>query len=218
MASPPSQVATELRACLTAIGPSDDVLGGIALLGHTLPGLDLTIDATLMLRRGVLVVVGVDLPDPALRLDAPVDGPWLVDGWRLSRPSGGSGPAGNPVSSNPVGSPRPVGGSPVGSPVGDALGAANAVAARLEAPGAPAVPVRAVIAVGPYAGTIVQAPGDRERGLRVFVPSTRGLLGLAAELGRGVTPATAAAAGELLRVLAPGVTLPHTTFLAEGFA
>ncbi len=192
IAPPPSRVATDLRAQLTAIGPSDAVLGGIALLGHTLPGLDLTIDATLVLRRGVLVIVGVDLPDPALRLDAPIDGPWLVDGWRFTRPDGGH------------------------SPVGDVLAAANAVAARLRAP---ALPVRAVIAVGPYAGTIVVPAGDPERGLRVFVPSTRGLLGLAAELGRGVAPCSAATAGELLRVLAPALPLPptHVTFLAEGF-
>lgn len=195
MAPPPSQVATDVRACLTAFGPGDDALGGIALIGLTLAGLDLTVDAVLLLRRAVLVVVGVDLPDPALRLDAPIDGPWLVDGWRFARPDGGD------------------------SPVGDALAAANAVAARLHTPGSLAPPVHAVLAVGPYAATIAQPPGDVERGLRVLVPSGRALLRVATEVGRGLPVWSAAAAAETLRVLAPGLAVPspQALLVAEGF-
>jgi hypothetical protein len=198
MTPPPSQVATDLRACLTAFGPGDDVLGGVALFGVTIAGLGPTIDAVLLLRRGVLVVVGVDLPDPALRLDAPLDGPWLVDGWQFMRPDGGT------------------------SPVGDALAATDAVVSRLRVPGTGAapLPVHAVVAVGPYAGTIVQPPGDAERGPRVLVPSARTVLGLATETGRGVPVCAATAAAGLLWMLAPETVLPsaHAALLAEGFA
>lgn len=200
LAAPPSQVATDLRACLTAIGPGDDVLGGVALLGLRLPGLDLTIDAVLVLSRGVFVLVGVDLPDPALRLDAPIDGPWLVDGWQLVRSGGSDGPgsAGRP-----------------GSPVDDVLAATSAVAARLQAPGAPALPVHAVAVVGPYVANVVQPAGDPERGLRVLVPSARALVSLAGRLGAGVPRCSAAQATALVRVLAPAVGTLDLT--AEGF-
>jgi hypothetical protein len=191
----PSVVATDLRACLTALGVGDEVLGGIALLGLTLPGLDLIIDAALVLPRGLIVIVGADLPDLALRLDAPIDGPWLVDGWTLVRGERASKPAGNPA--------------------GNALAAASAVAARLEAPGAPRLPVRAVLAVGPYVQTVVQPEGDRDRGLWVLCPSPRALLSLVLELTNGVPRCTTDAAVELLQMLAPQVEMPHSQVLAE---
>ena len=59
---------------LTAIGQGDDVLGGVALLGLRLPGLSLVIDVVLVLPRGLIVMSGIDLPGPALRLDAPNNG------------------------------------------------------------------------------------------------------------------------------------------------
>ena len=40
----------------------------------------------MVLPRGVLVIAGVDLPDPAMRLDAPLTGAWKTDGWPLVRP------------------------------------------------------------------------------------------------------------------------------------
>lgn len=194
MVPPASQVAVDLRASLTAVGAGPEVLGGIGLLGLNLPGLDLTIDAVLVLPRGILVVLGVDLPDPAMRLDAPIDGPWLVDGWRLVRPDG---------------TPNPVAG---------VLAARAAVAARLEAPGAPGLPVLAVVAVGPYVRTVVQPPGDPERGLRVLVPSPRRLLRLATELSAGVPVCGVAAAAALLRTLAPSVVPTAVPALStEGF-
>lgn len=129
-AMPPSRIGADLRAMLSAVGPGDDVLGGIALLGLSLPGLKLVIDAVLVLPRGLIVVSGIDLPGPALRLEASNDGPWLVDGWRLVRP---------------------------GTPTGGALAAASAVGARLEAPD---LPLSAVVAVGPYVREVVQPNGD----------------------------------------------------------
>ena len=46
-----------------------------------------------MVPKGVVVVVGVDLPDPAVRLDAPLDGQWKADGWPLVREDGAVDPA-----------------------------------------------------------------------------------------------------------------------------
>jgi hypothetical protein len=194
LAPPPSQVAVDLRACLTGLGAGSEVLGGMALLGLTLPGLNLMIDAVLVLPRGVLVVVGVDLPGPGVRLDAPIDGPWFIDGGHLVQPDGAV------------------------NPVGHALAAASAVAARLELPGAPALPVQAVIAVGPYLQTVVQPHDDLKRGVRVLAPTSRSLLGLSAELCNGVAPCAAAAAAGLLSVLAPQLgPPPHAVLTAEGF-
>lgn len=194
LASPLSQVAIDLRACLAVFGKGSDVLGGVALLGLSLPGLDPTIDAVLVLPRGVLVLVGVDLPGPAMRLDAPLDGPWLVDGWRLVRPDGAI------------------------NPTGGALAAVSAVAARLEAPTAPLLPVLTAVVVGPYVQTVVQPPEDLRRGLRVVMPSGRSLIGLAAELSDGMPPCGPAGAATLLRTLAPQLGAPHPAMLAtEGF-
>jgi hypothetical protein len=194
LAPPPSQVGIDLRACLTALGTGPEVLGGMALLGLTLPGLDVAIDAVLVLPHGVFVAFGVDLPGPAVRLEAPLDGPWLVDGWRLVRPDGAI------------------------NPVGHVLAAVNAVAARLEVPGAPELTVHAVVIVGPYVQTVVQPRDDLDRGVRVLPPTGRSLLGLTAELCNGAAPCGATAAAGLLRVLVPRLgPPPHAILTAEGF-
>jgi hypothetical protein len=194
LAPMPSQVAADLRACLAVFGKGCEVLGGVALLGLTLPGLDPMIDAVLVLPSGVLVLVGVDLPGPAVRLDAPIDGPWLVDGWRLVPPDGAT------------------------NPVGSALAAVSAVAARLESPSAPPLPVLTVVLVGPYVKTVVQPPEDLQRGLRVCTPSGRSLIGLAVELSDGMPPCDQATAAALLRTFAPQLGAPPPAMLAaEGF-
>jgi hypothetical protein len=192
LAEPSSRIGTDLRAALAAAGRGDDVLGGVALLGVRLPGLDLLIDAVLVLPRGVLAVAGVDLPGPAVRLDAPIDGPWLVDGWRWVRPNG--------------------------SPVGGPLAAAGAVAGRLEAPGAPELPVSAVIAVGPYVRTVVQPDGDAARGLVVMHPTPLGLVRAARSLATAPRPCDVVAAGRLITMLAPQARLDPDDLAAEGFA
>jgi len=194
LAPPASQAAADLRAGLITLGNGSEVVGGVGLLGLRLPGLNPTIDAVLVLPRGVLVAAGVDLPGPAIRLEAPIDGPWLVDGWRLVCPDGAV------------------------NPVGGAIAAASAVAARLRATGAPGLPVHAAIVVGPYVEKVVQPPADLDRGVRVLPPSGRTLLALAMEFANGVRPCGAAAAAELLRVLAPELGTPPPAMLAaEGF-
>jgi hypothetical protein len=190
-AKPPSRIGADLRAMLTAIGPGDDVLGGVALVGLSLPGLNLVIDSVLVLPRGLIVVSGVDLPGPALRLEAPNDGPWLVDGWRLVRP---------------------------GSPIGGALAAASAVGARLEAPGAPALPLSAVVAVGPYVREVVRPDGDAERAPIVLHPTPRLLVRMVTRLARAPHRCDVPTAGALLGLLAPGHYVPPEILATEGFA
>jgi len=190
-ANPPSWIGADLRAMLSAIGHGDDVLGGVALVGLSLPGLNLVIDAVLVLPRGLIVVSGVDLPGPALRLDAPNDGPWLADGWRLVRPV---------------------------SPISGALAAARAVGARLEASGAPVLPLSAVVAVGPYVREVVRPDRDAERAPAVLHPTPRLLVRMATKLARAPTPCDLVTAGTLLGLLAPGHGVTPEILAAEGFA
>lgn len=68
-----SRVGADVRAALVSWGRADTVLGGIALLGVTPTGCPRPVEAVILLPRGVVVVVGVDLPDPAVRLEAPLD-------------------------------------------------------------------------------------------------------------------------------------------------
>ncbi|HEY0638641.1 MAG TPA: hypothetical protein VGD67_13405 [Pseudonocardiaceae bacterium] len=194
LAPPPSLVAADLAACLRAIGAGDEVLGGVALLGLSLPGFAPVLDAVLVTPRGVLVVTGVDLPDPAVRLDAPIDGPWLVDGWRLRLPGGAD------------------------NPVPWALAATSAVAVRLQRTGGSLPEVHTVVAVGPYAGTVVRPDGDAGRGLHVLAPSTRGLVHLATGIGDPRRRAGAAGAAGVLRILAPTLRPTAADLRAEGFA
>jgi hypothetical protein len=190
-ADPPSRIGADLRAALSAIGHGDEVLGGVALLGLNLPGLNLVIDAVLVLPRGLIVISGLDLPGPALRLDAPNDGPWLVDGWRLVRPS---------------------------NPIGGALAAASAVGARLGAPGAPGLPLSAVVAVGPYVREVVRPDGDSERAPVVLYPTPRLLIRMATKLARAPDRCDIATAGALLGLLAPGNGVTPEILATEGFA
>jgi len=65
-----------VRAALASWGRGSTVVGGVALIGCQPDGCDGPVDAVVVLPRGVLVVLGVDLPDPAVRLDAPLAGQW----------------------------------------------------------------------------------------------------------------------------------------------
>lgn len=191
LAEPPSRIGADVRAMLTAIGAGDDVLGGVALIGLRLPGLNPMIDAVLVLPRGLVVVSGVDLPGPAVRLEAPVYGPWLVDGWRLVRPGG--------------------------SPVDGALAAAGAVAARLQAPGVPNLPVSPVVAVGPYVREVIRPDGDAQRAPAVLHPTARLLVRTATALATAPAPCDVETAWRLLRLLAPGAPIGPHVLAAEGF-
>jgi hypothetical protein len=188
-------VGTDVRAALSSWGRTDAVLGGIALLGLQPPRCDTPVEAILLVPRGVLVVVGVDLPDPAMRLDAPLAGQWKTDGWPLVRPDG------------------------VINPAGEALSAAAAVSRLLQASRVEPVPVSTVIAVGPFVGQVVQPTVDLHRGVRVLHPQAKPLLGAVRELATYDRPCTVEAARALLAALAgPAVRLSTAELTAEGFS
>lgn len=190
-----SLVGADVRAALASWGQADTVLGGVALLGVTPLGCPRPVEAVLLLPRGVLVVVGIDLPDPAVRLDAPLHDRWLADGWPLVRPDGAVNPA------------------------GEALAAAAAVATRLHAGGSEPVPVATVVAVGPYVGQVVQPTVDLNNGVRVLHPTPRPMLSAVRELAVAERPCSVDQARRLLAVLVGAeATLPIGELAAEGFA
>ncbi|WP_223198591.1 hypothetical protein [Solihabitans fulvus] len=190
----PSVVGVDVRAALSTWGVGKAVLGGVALLGVQPPGCPRPLDAVIVLPRGVLVVVGVDLPDPAMRLEAPLTGGWAIDGWPLVRTDGAVNPA------------------------TEALAAATTVANRLQAMRAEPLPVSTVIAVGPYVGKVVQPTVDLNRGVRVLHPEPTTLLAAARELATCERPCTVDQASRLLGVVMSEGSPPDTgQLLAEGF-
>ncbi|GDY30446.1 hypothetical protein [Gandjariella thermophila] len=191
LGEPPSEVSADIRAALATWGGGNAVQGGLGLLGVQPPDCP-PVDAIVVLPRGVLVVVGVDLPDPAVRLEAPLDDRWAIDGWPLTRQDG------------------------VVNPAAEALQASAAVAARLQAMRAEPLPVSTVIAVGPYVAQVMQPSADLHRGVRVLHPSSTTLLAAARELATCDRPCPADAALQVVAAL--GVD-PATVGdpLAEGF-
>ncbi|MFI9006408.1 hypothetical protein ACIGNX_04120 [Actinosynnema sp. NPDC053489] len=191
----PSAVGADVRAALSTWGVGDAVLGGVALLGVRPPDSPRELDAVVVLPRGVLVVVGVDLPDPAMRLEAPLNGQWKIDGWPLSRPDGAT------------------------SPAAEALEATAAVARRIQDMRGEPLPVTTVVAVGPYVGQVVQPTVDLNRGVRVLHPKPTTLLAAARELATSDRRCSADHAAKLVAVLAPtGVPPTRRHLVAEGFS
>ncbi len=189
-----SRVGADVRAALSSWGHTDQALGGVALLGLQPPRCATPVEAIIVVPRGVLVIVGVDLPDPAMRLDAPLAGQWKTDGWPLVRPDG------------------------VINPAGEALSASAAVAALLRASRVEPVPVNTVIAVGPFVGQVVQPTADLHRGVRVLHPQATSLLGAVRELATYDRACSVDQARALLAALAgPNVTLSTAELTAEGF-
>ncbi|MEO6089089.1 MAG: hypothetical protein ABIQ18_38850 [Umezawaea sp.] len=195
LGSMPTDVGADVRAALSTWGAGDAVLGGVALLGVQPPGSPKAVDAVVVLPRGVVVIVGVDLPDPAVRLEAPLTGQWKIDGWPLVRPDGAV------------------------SPAAEALEAALAVGERIQEMRAEPLPVTTVVAVGPYVGHVTQPTSDLNRGVRVLHPKPTSLLAAVRELATSDRPCSVDHAAKLLAVLSP-VGSPPTTreLLAEGFA
>ncbi|MFD1147220.1 hypothetical protein [Saccharothrix hoggarensis] len=191
----PSAVGADVRAALSTWGVGDAVLGGVALLGVRPPDCPRDLDAVVVLPRGVLVVVGVDLPDPAMRLEAPLNGQWKIDGWPLTRQDGAM------------------------SPAAEALEASTAVARRIQDMRGEPLPVTTVVAVGPYVGQVVQPTVDLNRGVRVLHPKPTTLLAAARELATSDRPCSAEHAAKLVAVLAPtGVPPERRHLIAEGFS
>ena len=172
-----SRVGADVRAALASWGPADNVLGGIALLGVTPLGCPGPVEAVILVPRGIVIVVGVDLPDPAVRLDAPLGAPWKADGWPLVRPDGAVNPA------------------------GEALAAAAAVTTMLQARRLDPVPVSTIVAVGPYVGQVVQSTVDLHRGVRVLHPGPRSMLTAMRELAVADRPCSVEQARRLLAEL-----------------
>lgn len=195
LGSEPSEVGADVRAALSTWGVGDAVLGGIALLGIQPPGSPRPVDAVVVLPRGVIVIVGVDLPDPAMRLEAPLNDVWKIDGWPLVRPDGAV------------------------SPAAEALEAALAVTRRLQTMRAEPLPVSTLVAVGPYVGQVVQPTVDLNRGVRVLHPKPTTLLAAARELATSDRPCSVDHAAKLIAVLSSTGSPPGTReLLAEGFA
>ncbi|SER62449.1 hypothetical protein [Actinokineospora terrae] len=188
-----SEVGAHVRAALTSWGRGDAVAGGIALLGVRVPGFGSAVEAVVLLPRGVLVVLGVDLPDPALRLEAPLEDRWKVDGWPISRPDGPVNPAAN------------------------ALGATAAVAALVREKQPRPLPVCTVVAVGPYVSQVDQPAADKDRGVRILHPEPMTLLAVARELAVHTRPCPIDELRRVLAVLEPGSTLTDDDLAAEGF-
>lgn len=194
-----STTSADLAAALTAIGPGDDHLGGIALIGS--PDLGLiggpdrpAVDAVLVLPRGVIVVYAVVMPNPAVTLHAPLNATWTADGWPLSGPDGAV------------------------NPVGEGLISVDRVSRRLQTAGAEPMPVSLILAVGPYAGTITGAPREADQGIAVLHPSVSSLLNAARRLAARDRPCSVDQAKHLIAALAPEVDVPNTAVLSsEGF-
>ncbi|OLF16555.1 hypothetical protein [Actinophytocola xanthii] len=195
-----SKVGADVRAALASWGRGDTVVGGVALVGYRPGEGSRRLDAVVVLPRGVLVVAGVDLPDPAMRLDAPLTGQWRTDGWPLSRPDGLVNPA---------------------AEVTESIEEATHLLHRAvrDQAGVEPVPVGAVIAVGPYVAEVHQPAEDLERGVRVLHPEPATLLTAARELATRPRPCTAEQARALLEALEPeNPALAALDLTAEGFA
>jgi hypothetical protein len=190
-----SQVGADVRAALSSWGPADSVLGGIALLGVTPVGGPGPVEAVLVLPKGVVVVVGVDLPDPALRLDAPLNAQWRADGWPLVRGDGAVNPA------------------------EEALNAAKAVTTALQTRSLAPIPVSTIVAVGPYVGQVVQSTGDLHQDVRVLHPDPKSMLTATRELAHADRPCSVEQARTLIaELLGREVPMLVGEVAAEGFA
>lgn len=190
-----SKVGADVRAALASWGRGSTVVGGVALVGCQPEGCDVPVDAVVVLPRGVLVVIGVDLPDPAVRLDAPLAGQWKTDGWPLVRPDG------------------------VVNPASDAMQAVEVITRLLEAAKVEPLPVGTVVAVGPYVSKVQQPTSDLLRGVRILHPEPMNLITATRELAVHQRPCTVTQARAILEALQPGNPEVAAIDLAEeGFA
>lgn len=187
-----STVGADVRAALTSWGRGDSIVGGVALVGLHPKGVDRPVDAVVVLPRGVLVVVGIDLPDPAVRLDAPLSGQWKTDGWPLTRQDGAVNPA------------------------ADVVSVVGMVSRTLEEAKVEPLPVGMVVAVGPYVSQVHQPTSDLLRGVRILHPEPKTLLNAARELAVHQRPCTITQARAIIAALAPD--LEGVDLSGEGFA
>ncbi|TNC22382.1 hypothetical protein [Amycolatopsis alkalitolerans] len=191
----PSRVADDIRAALASLGRGATVVGGVALVGaRPIPSVR-SVDAVVVLPRGVLIVLGVDLPDPTMRLEAPLDGPWKADGWALPAPNKEVNPA----------APK--------------LALAEVIGKQLRPKVPAALPIGTIIAVGPFVDQVDQPPADVAGSVRVLHPTATHMLAAAVSLSTAPEPCSVEEAHALLKTLAPEAPpLSGDELAAEGFS
>jgi hypothetical protein len=190
----PSRVAEDIRAALAALGRGATVVGGVALVGaRPIPSVR-SVDAVVVLPRGVLVVLGIDLPEPAMRLEAPLAGPWKADGWPLPAPDKAVNPA----------TPK--------------LALAESIARQLRPKVPPELPIGTILAVGPFVDQVDQPPADVTGSVRVLYPTGTHMLAATVSLAAAPKPCSVEEARLLLKALAPEAPrLSDEILAAEGF-
>ncbi|MFD8498107.1 hypothetical protein [Amycolatopsis sp. NPDC059657] len=195
LAPQPSRVAEDIRAALASLGRGSTVVGGIALAGIKPFGDERVVDAFVVLPRGILMIIGVDLPDPALKLEAPLEGAWQADGWPL------------------VGAENEV------NPATRALAMAKAVAVQLAEAHPDVPPLSTVIAVGPYVEAVDQPAADLAGRTRVLHPTPTSMHAATVSLADSPRAMSAQQARDVLKTVAANTPrLPDELLLGEGFA
>ncbi|OLT46925.1 hypothetical protein BJF85_00140 [Saccharomonospora sp. CUA-673] len=188
----PAQISPDIRAALTALSRGEQSVDGVGLVGVQPPDSDVAVDAVVVTPHGAVVVVGVDLPDPAIRLEAPLGDVWKADGWPLVR------------------------GDDSTNPSDEAVALADRVAARIRTV-APGTPVGTVIAVGPFVEHVEQPPEELGGTVRIVYPTSTSLLAALVSLATAQQPCTVAQARAVLADLSPDTDLDDDALTAEGF-
>nr|WP_225957090.1 hypothetical protein [Amycolatopsis lexingtonensis] len=189
-----SRVADDIRAALASLGRGSTVIGGIALIGVG-SVTDRPIEAVVILPHGVIIVIGVDLPDPALRLEAPLGASWVADGWPL------------------------VADDDAVNPATEALDVSQACERRIAALVPGTAPVGTIIAVGPYVETVDQPAGDLAGPVRVLHPTPTTMLAATVSLATAHRPRSVDQVRTLIRGLAPDAPeFSDDILVGEGFS
>ncbi|MEV6647001.1 hypothetical protein [Amycolatopsis sp. NPDC051371] len=189
-----SRVADDVRAALASLGRGSTVIGGIALVGVG-SVTERPIEAVVLLPHGVIIVIGVDLPDPALRLEAPLGGPWKADGWPLIADDDAINPA------------------------TDALDVSQACEQRIASLVPGTGPVGTIVAVGPYVETVDQPAGDLAGPVRVLHPTPTTMLAATVSLATAHRPRSVEQVRALIRGLAPEAPeFSDEVLVGEGFS
>ncbi|WP_158641279.1 hypothetical protein [Amycolatopsis eburnea] len=189
-----SRVADDIRAALASLGRGSTVIGGIALIGVGSVA-DRPIEAVVLLPHGVIIVIGVDLPDPALRLEAPLGAPWVADGWPL------------------------VADDDAVNPATEALDISQACEHKIATLVPGTAPVGTIIAVGPYVETVDQPARDLAGPVRVLHPTPTTMLAATVSLATAHRPRSVDQVRALIRGLAPDAPeFSDDILVGEGFS
>ncbi len=189
-----SRVADDVRAALASLGRGSTVIGGIALVGVG-SVTERPIEAVVLLPHGVIIVIGVDLPDPALRLEAPLGAPWKADGWPLIADDDAINPA------------------------TEALDVSQACERRIASLVPGTGPVGTIVAVGPYVETVDQPAADLAGPVRVLHPTPTTMLAATVSLATAHRPRSVDQVRALIRGLAPEAPeFSDEVLVGEGFS